>query len=192
MNTNHCICSYLLDSEGVKCRAYIVQCYRGCRLKYCIGASPIQHSCSLQNNLLPWQRNFIIQVHCYLLSQQELNVPYMYNAAGFYTSIQGYNKVLDWIESAQNVELWSCHVMDNIGALSFFSNSRKELYFYSASHNGVWNVWWLHFSNISQITRHGNCRGLERGVKLATRYSLNTSELRVLTILDDLLMRYMS
>lgn len=48
---------------------------RGCRLKYCIAASPIRHICSLQNNLLPWQRNFIIQAHCYLLSQQELNVP---------------------------------------------------------------------------------------------------------------------
>lgn len=48
---------------------------RGCRLKRCIGASPIRHVCSLQNNLLPWQRSFIIQAHCYLLSQQELNVP---------------------------------------------------------------------------------------------------------------------
>ena len=47
---------------------------RGCRVKYCIAASPIRHICSLQNNLLPWQRNFIIQAHCYLLSQQESNV----------------------------------------------------------------------------------------------------------------------
>lgn len=68
------ICSYLLDFEGVKRRASVLQCHRGCRLKYCIGASPIRRICSLQNNLLPWQRNFIIQAHCYLLSQQESNV----------------------------------------------------------------------------------------------------------------------
>ena len=66
---------HLLDSEGMKCGAGVVQCHRGCRLKYCIGASPIRRICSLQNNLLPWQRNFIIQAHCYLLSQQESNVP---------------------------------------------------------------------------------------------------------------------
>lgn len=34
----------------------------------------MQHISSLQNNLLPWQRNFIIQAHCCPLSQPESNV----------------------------------------------------------------------------------------------------------------------
>lgn len=185
--TPYCICSYLLDSEGVKCRAYIVQCYRGCRLKYRIGASPKLHSCSLQNNLLPWQRNFIIQAHFYLLSQQELNAPYMLQ--GFTPQFKVVTRYCIGLRRTQNFQLRSCDIMDNIWGLSFFSNSRKELYFHSASCKAVWTVWWMHISNISQTTRPGNCRGLEREVKLATCYALNTSDLRVITILDYILMQ---
>ena len=43
------ICRYLLDFDGGETQS---SC-RGCRLKYCIAASPIPHICRLQNNLLP-------------------------------------------------------------------------------------------------------------------------------------------
>ena len=54
---------------GREMQSLYFQCYRGCRLEYCIGASPAPHICSLQNYLLPWQRKFIIQAHCYPVSQ---------------------------------------------------------------------------------------------------------------------------
>lgn len=74
MNANH-IAPVVASSPPAKCRVRAALCYRGCRVKYFIRLSLVWHICSLQNNLLPWQHNFIIQAHCYLISQQESNVP---------------------------------------------------------------------------------------------------------------------
>lgn len=54
MNARHITSAVnLLDSKGGKRIACVVRCYTGCRMKYCMGASPVRHICSLQNNLLP-------------------------------------------------------------------------------------------------------------------------------------------
>lgn len=75
INSNRYIHSCLLNSELVKYGAYKVSSTAGTDWKCRTNASSVRCTRSLKNNLLPWQRSFIIQIHCCLLPQQESNVP---------------------------------------------------------------------------------------------------------------------
>lgn len=134
------ILSNLLDLEGVKCRAHVVQCYRSCRLKYRIGASQydvfaaFRITCYLDNAILSFK-----PIATFSHSRNQMCLKCI--------SLQGFTpqfkvETRHWIgmRSAENVEFRFHHIMDNVRGPSCLYNSRKVLLVESALQKAVWTL----------------------------------------------------